>query len=212
MTDDDHTGSPRTSATVPTELAAHRDYLYRYAMAQLRDASHADDVVQETLLSAVQNLASFSGRAALRTWLTGILKHKIIDVFRQQSRLGAQPTAYDVAVMSEEEFADLHFNADDRNHWRSFPQTWETPEASLEQKHFWEVLDSCAKAMPAQTARVFMLREFMGLETDEICKELRISTNNCWVMLYRARMSLRQCLELRWFECGPSNDDRRGRD
>jgi RNA polymerase sigma-70 factor (ECF subfamily) len=180
------------------EIAAHRDYLYRYALLQLRDEARAQDVVQETLLAAMENRAGFSGRSQLRTWLTGILKHKIIDVFRRQAReapLPDDPAAPD----SDEEFGARYFDAQNRDHWRSAPQAWGDPERSFESKRFWEVFDTCARRMPAQTARVFVMREFMGLETDEICKELGITANNCWVLLYRARMSLRECLEQRWF-------------
>ena len=97
---------------------------------------------------------------------------------------------------------NLYFNRADRDHWHSFPQSWGNPERSLEDKRFWEVFDLCSKQLPAQIARVFYMREFMGLETDEICKELSITATNCWVMLYRARMGLRECLETRWF--GPA--------
>jgi RNA polymerase sigma-70 factor (ECF subfamily) len=181
----------------PPDVAQHRDYLYRYALLHLRDASRADDVVQETLLAAVESPDRFSGRSSLRTWLTGILKHKIIDVFRKQAR---ETTVDAPAVMeSEEDFADLHFNKQDTDHWHSFPTTWGDPERSLEQKRFWEVFDQCSQQMPGQVARVFYMREFMGLETDQICQELSITPTNCWVMLYRARMNLRQCLETRWF-------------
>jgi RNA polymerase sigma-70 factor (ECF subfamily) len=180
------------------ELAAHRDYLYRFAMLHLRDPVRAEDVVQETLLAAVENRAGFSGRAQLRTWLTGILKHKIVDVFRRQSR-EATPESRDPTPESDEGFGEPFFDAARGNHWHSFPQDWGDPERSLEQKRFWEVFEACSKLMPATTARVFAMRELMGLETEQICKELNISANNCWVMLYRARMSLRQCLQLRWF-------------
>jgi len=181
----------RTSEDVPQEqLAAHRDYLYRFALLHLHDGTRAQDVVQETLLAAMESRSGFSGRAQLRTWLTGILKHKIIDVFRRQSRETALTTGPE---------ADSYFNPKDRDHWHTFPTTWGNPEKSLEQKRFWEIFDTCSKEMPPQIARVFTMRELMGLETDEICKELGITANNCWVMLYRARMNLRQCLETRWF-------------
>ena len=184
------------------QLAQHRDYLLRFALVHLRDPARAEDVVQETLLAAMENRAGFSGRAQLRTWLTGILKHKIIDVFRRQKRETTGEAADGAALESEEEFADLYFDADRQDHWRTFPQTWGNPEQSLEQKRFWEVFEACSKQMPGQTARVFLMRELMGLETEEICKELGITPNNCWVMLYRARMNLRQCLETRWFGQG----------
>jgi RNA polymerase sigma-70 factor (ECF subfamily) len=161
-------------------LAAHRDYLYRFALAHLRDPVRAEDVVQETLLAAVESRSAFSGKA---------------QVFRRQAR----ETPLEPGEPDAEDFEDLYFDAHNRDHWRSFPQAWADPEQSFEQKRFWEVLDACSKLMPAQTARVFVMRELMGLETDEICKELGVSANNCWVMLYRARMSLRQCLEIKWF-------------
>ncbi|HTS55840.1 MAG TPA: sigma-70 family RNA polymerase sigma factor [Burkholderiales bacterium] len=177
--------------------AQHRDYLYRYALLHLRDANRAEDVVQETLLAAVENQDRFSGKSSLRTWLTGILKHKIIDVFRRQSR--EAPLESGLEAESDEAFGDLYFDPQRTDHWHTFPQTWGDPERSLEDKRFWEVFDQCSQQMPLQVARAFYMREIMGLETDEICKELSITATNCWVMLYRARMSLRQCLELRWF-------------
>jgi RNA polymerase sigma-70 factor (ECF subfamily) len=178
----------------PQELGEYREYLYRFALLHLRDPARADDAVQETLLAAVENRAAFSGKAQVRTWLTGILKHKIMDLFRRQAREG--PTE---PIPGDEDFDALHFDAQARDHWRAFPQTWADPERSLEQKRFWEVLEACSQRMPPQIARAFVMRELMGLETEEICKELGISANNCWVMLYRARISLRECLEIKWF-------------
>jgi RNA polymerase sigma-70 factor, ECF subfamily len=187
--------------TPPTDdkaVAQHRDYLYRYALLQLRDSSRAEDVVQETLLAAMESRDRFSGKSSLRTWLTGILKHKIIDVFRKQAR---EPTLNAPAdAESDEEFADLHFDQQRTDHWHAFPRSWGDPERTLEDKRFWEVFDKCSQQMPPQIARAFYMRELMGLETDEICKELSITATNCWVILYRARMSLRQCLEVRWLD------------
>lgn len=178
------------------QLAAHREYLFRFALVHLRDPARAEDAVQETLLAAMESRSGYSGRAQLRTWLTGILKHKIVDVFRRQAR----EAPLDDPGESNDEFSELFFDAQDRDHWRSFPDNWGDPEKSLERKRFWEVFDACSQGMPPQIARVFAMRELMGLETEEICKELGITANNCWVMLYRARMSLRQCLEGRWFQ------------
>jgi RNA polymerase sigma-70 factor (ECF subfamily) len=177
------------------QLAAQRDYLYRFALLHLRDEARAEDVVQETLLAAMQNREGFSGRAQLRTWLTGILKHKIIDVFRRQAR----EATFDPLAGEDDEAGEAYFDAARRDHWVSFPQTWADPEKSFEQKRFWEVFDQCSGQLSAQAARVFAMRELMGLETGEICKELGITANNCWVLLYRARMGLRQCLEAKWF-------------
>jgi RNA polymerase sigma-70 factor (ECF subfamily) len=183
----------------PEQLARQRDYLYRYALLQLRDPGRAEDVVHETLLAAMESRTGFSGRAQLRTWLTGILKHKIVDHYRRQKRESPAESPEGAPLESDEEFGERYFDAADHDHWRNSPQSWSDPERSLEQKRFWEVFELCSRQLPGRIARVFMMRELMGLETEEICKELGITTNNCWVMLYRARMNLRQCLETRWF-------------
>jgi RNA polymerase sigma-70 factor (ECF subfamily) len=177
------------------ELERHRPYLLRFALLQLRDRSAAEDAVQETLLAAIQGASRFAGQSSVRTWLIGILKHKIIDSMRKASR--EQPIE-----SLEERGDDLDaFFADD-GHFAEVPQQWASPERSLEERGFFEALERCLQSLPRNTARAFTMREVMGLETDEICKELRVSASNCWVMLYRARMSLRACLEQTWFVAG----------
>jgi RNA polymerase sigma-70 factor (ECF subfamily) len=189
---------------LPAELDRHRAYLYRYAMLQLRDANGAEDVVQETLLAALESRSAFAGRSSLKTWLTGILKHKILDLIRKQVR---EVSAESLAVGEDPEearaYADQFFDKARTDHWHAEPATWEDPERSFEQKRFWEAFERCSSVLPQQTARVFAMRELMGLTTEEICKELGISSTNCWVILYRARMALRECLELNWFGAQP---------
>lgn len=177
------------------QLEQQRPYLLRFAALQLRDANAAEDAVQETLLAALAGEAKFAGRSNLRTWLTGILKHKIIDSIRRSTR---EPTV-DVDLDNTSEFDSL-FVPD--GHWKSAPRTWEEPHGALEQKQFLGVLEECLARLPQKTARVFMMREHMGLETEEICKDLGITPTHCWVLLYRARMALRLCLDERWFGSG----------
>ena len=176
------------------DLQQYRPYLLRYALLQLRDPDLAQDVVQETLLAALEGRARFSGKSSHQTWLTGILKHKIIDVIRRKSR--EQPLTADDEE-SEADAIDAMFKDD--GHWRQFPASWGNPEKSLENKKFWAVFEMCSQLMPARTARAFMMREVMELTTEEICKELAITPTHLWVMLHRARLSLRECLEIKWF-------------
>ena len=172
-----------------------RPYLLRFASLQLRDAAAAEDAVQEALLAALAGESGFAGRANLRTWLTGILKHKIVDTIRRQSR--EQPAADPEAEGDEGEFDGLF---DRRGHWQEAPDAWQQPEGALGQKQFLAALEACLRALPERTARVFMMREHLGLDTSEICKELGITATHCWVMLHRARMALRLCLQTNWFE------------
>jgi RNA polymerase sigma-70 factor (ECF subfamily) len=174
-----------------SEVQSQRPYLVRFATLQLRDSHAAEDAVQETLLAALAAEASFAGRSNLRTWLTGILKHKIIDAIR---RAGSQ-TAREIAVGSDEDFDALF---DETGHWAEMP-VWRDPDASLEQTQFFKTLEECLERLPAKSARAFMMREHLGCDTDEICKELAVTPTHCWVLLYRARMALRLCLDTNWF-------------
>jgi RNA polymerase sigma-70 factor (ECF subfamily) len=180
------------------ELNALRPDLLRFARLQLRDAAAAEDAVQETMLAALVGSQGFETRSSYKTWLIAILRNKIIDIIRKQSREVSLSSLAD-----DEEGDDLLAETlfDPRGHWQASatPGRWADPEASFEQQQFWRVFEACLDHLPQKTARVFMMREFLGFETDEICKETGISTSNCWVVLHRARLGLRTCLETRWF-------------
>jgi RNA polymerase sigma-70 factor (ECF subfamily) len=170
------------------QVEGERAYLLRYATLQLRDSAAAEDAVQETLLAALAGEAGFAGRSNLRTWLTGILKHKIVDAIRRMSRESPLP--------SDDELDTLF---DQTGHWIEMPQAWPDPDSSLAQKQFFAVLEDCLAKLPAKTSQAFMMREHLGLETAEICKELAITPTHTWVLLHRARLALRMCLEMNWF-------------
>lgn len=189
---------PQDSAPTPLELEKQRPYLLRFALLQLRDRSAAEDAVQETLLAAIQGASRFAGQSSVRTWLIGILKHKIVDGVRKAARERPIDGSAD-----GEDAGDLDAFFSDDGHFVQPPEQWADPERSLEERRFFEALERCLQTLPKKTASAFALRELMGLDTDEICKELGISTSNCWVMLYRARMGLRACLEQTWFLAGP---------
>ena len=180
--------------TQAIEIEKHRPYLLRFALLQLRDRSAAEDAVQETLLAAIQGVQKFAGQSSLRTWLVGILKHKIIDHLRRQIR--EAPLKSDADEFSLEDL-DVLFKSD--GHYSEEPANWTSPDTALNEKRFFEALERCMQGLPDKSARAFMMREVMGMETGEICKELGIAPTNCWVLLYRARMALRLCLENGWF-------------
>ncbi len=176
-----------------SQVEAQRPYLLRYASLQLRDRQAAEDAVQDTLLAALAGEAGFAGRSNLRTWLTGILKHKIVDAIRRSAREATLlPPTPDTA-----EFDALF---DESGHWSAMPADWGDPDATLGEKQFFAALEECLARLPAKTAEAFMLREHMGFETGEICKELGVTPTHCWVLLYRARIALRECLETNWFK------------
>jgi RNA polymerase sigma-70 factor (ECF subfamily) len=176
-----------------TRVEGERPYLLRYASLQLRDRPSAEDAVQETLVAALAGESGFAGRSNLRTWLTGILKHKIIDAIRRSTReatLVREP-------LGELDDLDPFFAGD--GHWAEPRSAWSDPDASLEQKQFFAVLEQCLAGLPAKTAQAFMMREHLGLEAAEICKELGVTSTHYWVLLYRARVALRECLQSNWF-------------
>lgn len=186
--------NPQAAAAARADIEQHRLYLLRYASLQLRDAGAAEDAVQDTLVAALEGIERFAGRSSLKTWLTGILKHKIIDHLRRQAR--EQPLVNDNA-QNEAEAVDQLFRAD--GHWDKAPRTWADPDQALENRKFLEALQRCTEDLPPKTARVFMMRDVMEMSTDAICKELDITATHCWVMLHRARLALRECLEINWF-------------
>jgi RNA polymerase sigma-70 factor (ECF subfamily) len=184
-------------STLLTEalMAEHRPVLFRYALLQLRDDQLADDAVQETLLAAWQSASNFEGKARLRTWLIGILKHKIADHWRRSTPeiIASEITPRDDGDTDEDDFFM------DNGHWNGGPSTWSDPEAALKQQEFWTIYETCQNNLPPKMAQVFMLRELVGLEADEVCRETGLSDANYWVIMHRARLRLRECLEIRWF-------------
>ena len=181
--------------SLESELAELHKPLLRFAQLQLRNDSMAEDVVSETLLAILEKPDNFEGRSTLRTYATGILKFKIIDVLRKRGReVHIEP----LADQSIDDALDALFIAD--GHWQEAPQAWHQPERALEQNQFFEVLQTCVDRLPAKMGRVFMMREWLEKEMEDICEELGITANNCGVMLFRARMQLRECLDRNWFQ------------
>jgi len=174
----------------------HGDVLYRYALARVRKPEVAQDLVQETLLAAMRARDRFAGQSSVRSWLCGILKHKLCDYYRKLGR--------------ETSFTDLEFLADEcadkfvpEGFWvhMTGPKEWRPePDEVMHRDDFWQTMKDCLSRLPERVATVFMMREMDEVESKEICAILAISENNLWVMLHRARMGLRECLATNWFE------------
>lgn len=184
--------------SLESQLAALRPPLLRFALMQLRNAAVAEDVVSETMLAILEKPASFEGRSSLRTYATGVLKFKIIDVLRRQGREVGITTGEDQSL---DDAIDALF--DTSGHYHEPPGAWQRPDAALHQQQFMAALQRCIEGLPPRLARVFMAREWLEQDVEEICGELGITANNCGVMLHRARMQLRECLNQGWFAGGP---------
>jgi RNA polymerase sigma-70 factor (ECF subfamily) len=173
-------------------LEEHGSALYSFAMLYLHDSHRAEDMVQETLLAALQAWARFRGDCAVRSWLTGILKHKILDEFRRQEREAG--VASDAGAHEDPRPAEsTEFTAN--GHWREPVADWGNPDCCLGDQRFWDIIEHCLASMSPRAGRLFVLRELWGWETDEVCKELQMTPSNLWTSLYRTRLAMRRCLE-----------------
>ncbi len=193
--------SENTSLLSDTEfLEGLRRQMHKFATLQLSDTHLAEDAVQEALIGALKNANSFGGRAALKTWVFAILKNKIADILRQKQRMAEAS----ILMHEDEEDEDFSELFDKKGFWQADerPALWGNPEAALRESHFWRVFEACLENLPGHQARVFMMREFIELDSDEICATVGISVSNLNVMLHRSRIRLRECLENQWFVKG----------
>ena len=177
------------------DVAALRGYLLRFARLQLRNDAWAEDAVSETMLAAVAKPQSFAGQSQLKTWLVGILKHKVVDALRANLR---EVNASDLqGERDSDELDTIGFKADD--HFAERPANWGNPDQDLGQKQFMVIMEACVSKLPPLQGRLFLMREWLELDAEEVCKELGITATNLYVQLHRARLRLRECLELNWF-------------
>ena len=175
----------------------HGDALFRYALSRLRDRPAAEDLVQETFLAALKAKERFRGDSTPRTWLVGVLRHKIVDHYRRVER--KRRIEEDEASHAEP------CNAfDERGHWTHPPKAWDpvAPRGNTERTEFWNAVDKCVDGVPGRAGEAFTLRVLCGLSSEEVCQVLSVKATNLWVLLHRARRRLRECLEASWFRTG----------
>ena len=193
------TAKPKTDQSLLANTAFLEDIrrqMLKFATMQLKDVNQAEDAVQEALIGAMKNAGSFGGRAAFKTWMFAILKNKIADVLRYKQRtVNISSFAHDE---DEEDMSELF---DRKGFWLQDerPVAWGNPEASMREQEFWRVFEACLEHLPPKQARVFMMREFVELDAGEICATVELSTSNLHVLLHRARLRLRECIENNWY-------------
>ena len=177
------------------QVAEQHTYLMRFARLQLRNDAWAEDCVSETVLAALAKPQAFGNRSQLKTWLVGILKHKVLDTLRARAR---EVTLADDDRDGSAELDALIFQGD--GHFASAPANWGNPEQELGARQFMAMLEACVEKLPANIGRIFLMREWLELSADEICKELSLTSTNLFVQLHRARLRLRACLEVNWLQ------------
>ena len=183
-------------ASFEDQLVEHRVYLMRFAQLQLRNDAWAEDAVSETLLAALSKPQTFGNRSQLKTWLIGILKHKVIDLIRSNTREVATPD--EGSDSDGDELDKLAFKTD--GHFVNAPNDWGDPHQTLQQSQFFQVLDACMERLPPALGRLFLMREWLELSSQEVCKELSVTPTNLYVQLHRARLRLQECLNIHWFD------------
>lgn len=187
--------STETMPRFEQQVADLQNYLMKFARLQLRNEAWAEDAVSDVIVAALAKPQSFGNRSQLKTWLIGILKHKIVDILRLRRR--------EVCCLPEANGSDedpleyLGFKAD--GHYVEPPAAWGNPEQQASSRQFFEVLEACASKLPVMQGRLFLMREWLELSSEEVCKELGLTATNFYVQMHRARLRLRECLELNWY-------------
>lgn len=182
--------SDNNNSHIETWLKEYGDYLFSYALLKMRDTHLAEDLVQETLLAAITAEKNFSYQSSVRTWLTSILRHKMIDYFRRQGR---EIAIGDLVDQDEADHLDLFFKSN--GSWVEKPEAFHDPESALQQKEFWGIFQRCLSGLKPQQAEIFLAKEIHGLSNAEICKDFSVTPTNVWVLTHRARLSLSNCLK-----------------
>jgi len=178
-----------------TWLEEYGDYLFSYAFLRVKDKHLAEDLVQETLLAAITAEDTFANRSSIRTWLTGILKHKLIDSFRRQGR---EFVMGDLVDQDDNDNLDYFFKSNGR--WVNKPDAFPNPESAFEQKEFWRIFQQCLSGLKPKQAEVFLAKEIHGLSSEDVCKDFELTSTNVWVLMHRARLALGRCLKMHWVD------------
>tara|TARA_B100001123_G_C15227661_1_gene993834 strand:- start:846 stop:1451 length:606 start_codon:yes stop_codon:yes gene_type:complete len=188
--------NPSDSLDPSTWVEAYGDYLWRFALMRVNNPSVAEDLVQETFLAGIKSLKNFGGRSTLKTWLTGILKFKVMDYYRKSTR---EKSFTQLSSFYDDEESE-HFGED--GHWLHgdfSPADWSAEQwENFDRQEFMNQLMACSEKLPPKIRQVYIMREIDGIESKDITEQLNITPQNLWTILHRARMALRKCLQDNW--------------
>lgn len=192
------TSRPTAHSTAPEDpWVPLRQRLIRHARMVVHEPALAEDLAQETLVSVLENPESHRGEASITTWATAILKNKIADWYRSPHQRRR------VYIASDDDEADpTAMLFDEQGSYLEPVPVWQQPDGREAQRQIMSTLEGCLRHLPAQTGRVFMMREWLGFETAEICTQLGMSAENCRTILHRARMGLRRCMSAHGLAAG----------
>jgi RNA polymerase sigma-70 factor (TIGR02943 family) len=176
----------------------HSDYLYSYAILRIFNKEDALDLIQDTFFSALKAKDSFKGESTERTWLTAILKRKIIDHYRKKA---GQKESFTINANENIDDVFEQTTGSGQGHWKKerAPKEWTFESNTLESDEFQLIFNNCLSLLPPAWAATFTLRSMEDYTTEEICKELNISSSNLWTTIHRAKLQLRECMEIKWF-------------
>lgn len=163
--------------------------LYSWAVHKVSDSELAKDLVQDTFLAAAEKSDTYKGESSPKTWLFGILNHKIVDIYRKKSKQ---------TVKADSELLNLYFTEDGSWIKSRRPQNWEDEKHLLDDSAFLKVLQECLSALPERWGVVVKAKYLLSKKSDEICQELEIAPTNLWQIVRRAKLQLRECVELNW--------------
>lgn len=171
----------------------YADYLFNYTITRIDNVELAKDIVQETFFSSLKAMKNYRGDASERTWLVSILKRKIIDQYR---KMNSKKGRAEIRVNFYEE-------GNNKGSWleERVPQTWGSGiENDIESRELGIAINNCVDALPSKYSTVFKMKTIQNIDTEDICNELDISSSNLWVIIHRARLQLRKCIEDSWFK------------
>ncbi len=173
-------------------VGLHADYLFNYTISRINNHDLAKDLVQDTFFAGLKAMNNFQGKASERTWLISILKRKIIDYYRKINS----------AKGKAEVKMNFYSDGDREGEWieERVPSDWGSDiEKRIENEELFNVLEKCIGSLPEKYAIVFRMKTIQQFDTEEVCKELDITSSNLWVIIHRARTQLRKCMEENWF-------------